>query len=303
MAACNVTARNKGPVAGLPAAGARSTPQCGIDSSMCARWQWAQRNISARHTSPPSISLLAHFPSRGWRTTAGALVVPMSREPTASRSWVEVIRYQKADEGPKSRYGFWFFPARGSGVYLYTGLTWQAHSKKWLLSLSNPKSLSLPFSEALEPRERTRLNASYQELMRDRSLLAKKLKATASNHGNPNSVRDFHTHSFSEVGNYSAEIAASVVALRSVVGTNGGNEIFPFLAYKLGIDTVQVESNRQFGAEIIMTSRQSMEAPHLNGSGGGPGLSPTCIRGLRAGWNASRPCHCDLDVPTLTCLL
>ena len=74
-------------------------------------------------------------------------------------------------------------------------------------------------------------------------------------------------------------------------------------AYKLGIDTVQVESNRQFGAEIIMTSRQSMEAPHLNGSGGGPGLSPTCIRGLRAGWNASRPCHCDLDVPTLTCLL
>ena len=105
----------------------------------------------------------------------------------------------------------------------------------------------------------------------------------------------------------------NVKAMQLLAGLGGAwcgwnDEMFPFLAFELSIDTVQMD-NRATGPELVTTSEWSMarkdccvgcEASQRARQCGFK--RGTCSHvALRTGWNASLPCTCVGGLHLLNC--
>ena len=100
---------------------------------------------------------------------------------------------------------------------------------------------------------------------------------------------------------------------------NTSLETFPFMAYELGFDSVQIRTADALGGsagrgEIVLTSGASMARPGCSCDGceaarvrvqscAWPEAAPTCTRAeVRAGWLGTLPCGCSDSEPVLNCV-
>jgi hypothetical protein len=126
-------------------------PRCA--NAQCRRWYASSmRNptmASERHNHGVAVALLpalsgqSGLVNNSTRTSSGVVLfdasyggkaAPLlfSRRAVSSGEWAEVIRFGRPEyEGGmrESGYGFWFFAAAGSGVFLNVNRTWALHDK------------------------------------------------------------------------------------------------------------------------------------------------------------------------------
>ena len=268
-----------------------SVPIC--SPAECARWvespgAYADTELAGLHSE-----LYTHHyrssETRGVRLFHGALH-PALAQPNGT--WVEVMRWPRDCE-EASGYGAWFSRAPGSGVFINTNRTWQLTGRLEALGLP-------PFSPASPGDLVARWLALHNLPM-------------GTSRSNLSTWRRTHPGAIGPGRAGRTLMLDSEEAMRLLVGLGGAwcgwnDEMFPFMAFELGIDTVQMD-NRASGPEIVTTGEWSMARP---GCCVGCTASQrarncgfrrnTCSHvELRTGWGASAPCTCLGHLHLLNC--
>lgn len=197
-------------------------------------------------------------------------------------TWVEVMRFDsgvKWMEGVRG-YGTWFDMAPGSGIFVNVGRSARGHGERELLN-----------------------GAFMEEWLAAHRLAAANRSTFVWKRGG---------HFFS----HKVTIPREAVALLEGVSWI---EPYPFMAYELGYDSVQVSSTAGYGVspQLIVTSRESVVNASCVCEGcdlrqlamrcspfGKSRSASVCGWAIeyRVGWNASQVCECRRDIPTmLTC--
>lgn len=259
----------------------------------CARWAespgaFANADLTSLHTE-----LYTHHyrssETRGVRLFHAALHPAL---PQPSGSWIEVMRWPRACE-EENGYGAWFSQTPGSGIFLNTNRTW--HLTHRLEALGLP-----PFS----PDSSGDLVGGWLKLHN---------LPVDTRRSNLSAWRVSHPGPVGPGRGGRTLMLDNVKAMQLLAGLGGAwcgwnDEMFPFLAFELSIDTVQMD-NRATGPELVTTSEWSMarkdccvgcEASQRARQCGFK--RGTCSHvALRTGWNASLPCTCVGGLHLLNC--
>lgn len=268
-----------------------SVPIC--SPAECARWvespgAYADTDLAGLHSE-----LYTHHyrssETRGVRLFHDALH-PALAQPNGT--WVEVMRWPRACEEANG-YGAWFSRAPGSGVFINTNRTWQLMGRLEALGLP-------PFSPASPGDLVARWLALHNLPM-------------GTSRSNLSTWRRTHPGPIGPGRAGRTLMLDSEQAMRLLVGLGGAwcgwnDEMFPFMAFELGIDTVQMD-NRASGPEIVTTGEWSMARPgccvgctasQRARNCGFPRNTCSHVE-LRTGWGASAPCTCLGHLHLLNC--
>ena len=308
-------------------------------------------------------------------STRGSNIAYANRSPASpSNSYVEVARTHVSSEGT-SGYGCWFHFAPGSGVWLNVGRTIVVPNKLVAMGMSCSSCSGRECASRLVPSwlhmyaglpmEELRLthdaSTDYTARVRKRPApsdprlwsedyflhwLGNQTKTSVrwvdgsmpSEYSMEKWIRDNHFNTFFTDMAPSCHFAIFTKAMQAL-GFVGGHEKFPFAAWRLGYDSVQLLAQNEGGlltpqsrdtAELILTTSGCMaKAGHCVFDGHRPtaymaGLTEAgdkpcnrcadssskcsfrsfggpCVYGLRAGWAASQPCRCNTRSPVLRC--
>jgi len=250
---------------------------------VCSRWECSDgsskkkgtpgcvvppRELTRREVAQLKLRL---YPNADGRTRGSLLHrVRPSRgdEAPPNDSWTEVIRFAQEKEGING-YGLWFYRARGSGIWVNVGKTIGTTTKEALLGKASP-----PCHRPIEDAQPGAPFDLLSKWLRWHNLL-----------GFDRSVA-LYTR-----GEQTIALPEQALPLLQRGGAVlGGGERFPFMAYQLGLDSVQLAKDR----ELIITSPTAMSA--------GSSLTACTSLDTRTGWNASQVCICVGDGElTLNC--
>lgn len=185
----------------------------------------------------------------------------LGRGLNANGTHVEVMRMHERAVNPHmaptegtNHYGCWWFPARGSGIWLALGRTFHLHHKSQ--ATGQP-----PFREG-GPSDL--LGAFMRQSTPPGAPLPKRIWAYRPS----SQPRPYIPSRWPELRGGSADVRIRVARLPS---TESRTERFPALALALGIDTVQVQTmagsdSEALPSEIVSTSRACMQAPEPVGT-------------------------------------
>ena len=200
-----------------------------------------------------------------------------------NRTWIEVMRVQQTQLLPRvwnmtahvsqrmrplstegqAYYGCWFWPARGSGIWIDTGQTWHLNRRT-----GSGQALIHPWLEWHS------------------------MTAAATVHRPPK--EDYSAHFTINRTRLQALSDAQQKALNAVEHFSG-KEVALLLAYGMGVDTLQMSDCSQITSEVIMTRPACM----LGGALTGPCTKEADL--MRAGWHARLACRCDERSLLLNC--
>ena len=151
-------------------------PFCG--ATMCARWRHTTSSpplgrairlkvavyrdgVSSRGSSIVEVEHAKFAQSAGAKDEAARIRrsnALLGHELLPSDSYIEVFRRMRSREGMQG-YGCWFFPTRGSGIWLSTGRTMQVHYKQNLRALTRMWSSNASIDHAASAKARKALPA------------------------------------------------------------------------------------------------------------------------------------------------
>ena len=123
----------------------RSSPPCA--ASLCSRWR--SHDAVDRELAPTMRPAHAFVVPDGAGGTHGTVLYePRFSASAEDHSWVEVMRQRQPDmpgftgsEGANGN-GCWFFPARGSGLWINVGRSWRGRSEHDFVRSSEPASFT-----------------------------------------------------------------------------------------------------------------------------------------------------------------
>lgn len=268
-----------------------NVPAC--EPAECAQWAespsvFADADLASVHTE----LYTHHYKSsetRGVRVFHAALHPAL---PQPGGSWIEVMRWPRACEEANG-YGAWFSRTPGSGIFLNTNRTWQLTHRLEALGLP-------PFS----PDSPGDLVTGWLKL-HNLPVHTGRSNLSTWRSNNPGPIGPGRPGRTLMLDNEKA--------MRLLAGLGGAwcgwnDEMFPFLAFELGIDTVQMD-NRVTGPEVVTTSEWSMARKDCcvgcdaSQRARRCGFERrTCSQvALRTGWGASLPCTCAGGLHLLNC--